>query len=155
GDFREDLYYRLNVIPIHLPPLRERGDDVILLAEHFLATLAERYGLPAPPLPIGLRATLLAHGWPGNVRELRNALERALLLGDGGLDEADLFPARHAPAAPSAALPFPAPLAEIERAAARIMLERLEGNKKSAADALGISRSRLYRLLQDPLPVAE
>ena len=151
GEFREDLYYRLSVIPIHLPPLRARGDDVILLAEHFLPTLASQYGLDLPLVTPELRRALLAHGWPGNVRELRNGLERALLLGDGGIDAADLF---HAPrAAPAAAggggaLPFPATLDEIEQAAAHAMLERVDGNKSAAADALGISRSRLYRLLE-------
>jgi DNA-binding NtrC family response regulator len=150
GEFREDLYYRLSVIPIHLPPLRERGSDVVLLAEHFLRTLAEQYGLPAPAVEPDLRRALLSHSWPGNVRELRNGLERALLLGDARIDPADLFP----PGGPAnaggnggGALPFPATLAEIERAAAAVMVERMAGNKRAAAEALGISRSRLYRLL--------
>jgi DNA-binding NtrC family response regulator len=148
-EFREDLFYRLNVIPIHLPPLRERGDDVALIAEHFLATLARQYGLEAPTLPAELRRALVAYPWPGNVRELRNSLERALLLGDGQLDAADLFPANPpAVSTSNGAIPFPARLDEIERAAAIAMLERFDGNKSAAADALGISRSRLYRLLE-------
>jgi two-component system NtrC family response regulator len=82
------------------------------------------------------------------VRELRNGLERALLLGDGGLDPADLFPTPPAAAASASnGIPFPATLDEIERAAAAAMMERFDGNKSAAADALGISRSRLYRLL--------
>jgi DNA-binding NtrC family response regulator len=150
GEFREDLYYRLSVIPIHLPPLRERGDDVLLIAEHFLSTLARQYGLPVPPLEAALKRALVAHGWPGNVRELRNGLERALLLGDGTLEADDVFPLGATPAAPSGgggALPFPATLGEIEVAAAAAMVERMRGNKRAAAEALGISRSRLYRLL--------
>jgi DNA-binding NtrC family response regulator len=148
GTFREDLYYRLSVIPIHLPPLRERGDDVLLLAEHFLRTLAQQYRLPAPALGPQLRESLLEHPWPGNVRELRNALERALLLGDGGLSPEDLFPVSVRPAAGAGpVLPFPARLSRIEGVAARAMLARLDGNKSAAAEALGISRSRLYRLL--------
>ncbi|HYJ80914.1 MAG TPA: sigma 54-interacting transcriptional regulator [Longimicrobiaceae bacterium] len=159
GDFREDLFYRLSVIPIHLPPLRERGDDVLLIAEHFLRTLSAQYGMDAPVVGPELRRALLAHAWPGNVRELRNGLERALLLGDGGLDPADLFPAP-APAARSAAagdgaIPFPAPLAEIVRAAAFATVERFQGNKSAAAEALGISRSRLYRLLEGTDDVSE
>ena len=152
GHFREDLYYRLSVIPIHLPSLRDRGEDVVLLAQHFLATLADHYGMPVPRLTADLRRILLSHQWPGNVRELRNALERGLLLGDGDLEPTDLFPDSNGTAGPpGGVLPFPAPLAEIERAAARSMLEHLQGNKKAAADALGISRSRLYRLLGDPV----
>ena len=151
-EFREDLFYRLSVIPIHLPALRERGDDVVLIAEHFLKTLADQYGMEAPALSPEIRRALLTHGWPGNVRELRNGIERALLLGDGGLDPADLFPAGAAPADGAAggggAIPFPATLAEIERSAAFAMMERMEGNKSAAAEALGISRSRLYRLLE-------
>jgi DNA-binding NtrC family response regulator len=148
-EFREDLFYRLNVIPIHLPPLRERGEDVVLIAEHFLTTLAEQYDLAVPVLPPELRRALVAHPWPGNVRELRNALERALLLGDGELDTSDLFAAAASPApAGSGEIPFPARLDEIERAAAAAMVSRFDGNKSAAADALGISRSRLYRLLE-------
>ncbi len=152
GAFREDLYYRLSVIPIHLPPLRARGDDVLLLAEHFLRTLAGQYGMPVPALTPELRRALLAHPWPGNVRELRNGLERALLLSDGPIRPEELF---HGPSASAPSrnggdgvLPFPATLDEIERAAAFAMLERVDGNKSAAADGLGISRSRLYRLLE-------
>jgi DNA-binding NtrC family response regulator len=148
GEFREDLFYRLSVVPIHLPPLRERGEDVVLLAEHFLRTLARQYDLPVPALDPPLRRALLAHTWPGNVRELRNGIERALLLGDGTLDPADLFPrARAAAASRGGPIPFPAPMDEIERAAAVAMTEQMAGNKSAAAEALRISRSRLYRLL--------
>jgi DNA-binding NtrC family response regulator len=148
GEFREDLYYRLSIIPIHLPPLRDRGDDILLLAEHFLAMLAAQYGMAVPRLTPELRRVLLSHTWPGNVRELRNALERGLLLGEGEMIAADLFPQANGVRAQGGPLPFPASLAEIEKAAAHAMLERLDGNKKAAADALGISRSRLYRLLE-------
>ncbi|HEX2091863.1 MAG TPA: sigma 54-interacting transcriptional regulator [Longimicrobiaceae bacterium] len=156
GEFREDLYYRLSVVPIHLPPLCERGEDVVLLAEHFLRTLARQYDLPAPPIDPPLRRALLAHSWPGNVRELRNGIERALLLGDGGrLDPDDLFPrARQVPVRHDGVIPFPAPMEEIERAAALAMTEQMGGNKSAAADALRISRSRLYRLLGEEV-VAE
>jgi DNA-binding NtrC family response regulator len=151
GDFREDLYYRLTIIPIHLPPLRERGDDIILLAQYFLAQLAEQYDLPLPPFDEPLRRTLLAHTWPGNVRELRNTLERGILLGGGSINLDDLFFHPHPNHRTSnAAITFPAPLAEIERQAARAMVDRFDGNKSAAADALRISRSRLYRLLDGP-----
>ncbi|HEU4556647.1 MAG TPA: sigma-54 dependent transcriptional regulator [Longimicrobium sp.] len=154
GEFREDLYYRLSVIPIHLPALRERGEDVVLIAEHFLRTLSGQYGMDPPELAAEVRRALVTHPWPGNVRELRNSIERALLLGDGGLDPADLFPSLGADTGTSArgdgggAIPFPATLAEITRSAAHAMMERVEGNKSAAAEALGISRSRLYRLLE-------
>ncbi len=151
GTFREDLYYRLSVIPIHLPPLRERGDDIVLLAEHFLAALSRAYELPPPELSRELKERLLAHSWPGNVRELRNALERALLLGaEGKLRAEDLFlevTAKSPAAAAGGILPFPAPLEAIELAAVRAMLERTGGNKSAAARRLGISRARLHRAL--------
>jgi transcriptional regulator with PAS, ATPase and Fis domain len=154
GDFREDLYYRLTVIPIELPPLRERGDDILLLARHFLRTLADRYGMPEPRLEEGLARTLLQHSWPGNVRELRNTLERALLLGNGRLDPTDLFvgPLRSVRSIERGPIPFPATMDDIERHAARLMVDRFEGNKSAAAAALRISRSRLYRLLDEPEP---
>ena len=147
GNFREDLYYRLSVIPIHLPPLRERGEDILLLTEHFVDGLCEQYELPRPPISRSLRERLLAYPWPGNVRELRNALERALLLGTGDeLRPADLFPeAAMAGAPPATSLPFPATLEAIEVAAVREMLRLTEGNKSEAARRLGISRSRLHR----------
>ena len=148
--FREDLYFRLAVIPVHLPPLRQRGNDVIILAEHFLRHFSADYDVPCPKLTPELRSVLTAHTWPGNIRELRNAIERAVLLGGGTLSRADLFldPAAANPSAPAdSEIPFPDTLDHIEAAAARAMLQRMDGNKRAAANALGISRSRLYRLL--------
>ena len=151
GSFREDLYYRLAVVPIHLPPLRERGDDILLLAEHFVVALAGEYELPSPELPRALKDRLLTYPWPGNVRQLRNAIERALLLSEGAeLRTEDLFvELAPAPAASgSGVLPFPAPMEAIELAAVRAMLEHTEGNKSAAARRLGISRARLHRSLK-------
>ena len=147
GAFREDLYYRLNVIPIHLPPLRERGNDVLLLARAFMESLGAQYGIPVKPLSADVRSALLSHRWSGNVRELRNAIERALLLGDGALHRSDLFLEAATTAEGPSPLPFPATMDEIEAAAAREMVARFDGNKTAAATALGISRSRLYRLV--------
>ena len=148
GRFREDLFYRLNVVTLELPPLRARGDDVILLAEFFLRKFSAQYALPEPALTAPVRAALLAHEWPGNVRELRNVIERALLLSNPGTLELNEIEAR-APRPPTdGALPFPARLSEIVRAAARAMLDRTLGNRSEAARRLGISRSRLQRLLR-------
>lgn len=148
GRFRQDLYYRLNVVPIRLPPLRDRGEDVTLLAEHFLDRFAKQYEIaPRPPLTAEIRRALRTHLWPGNVRELRNSMERAVLLGDGNLFVEDLFPDKESMPSLSGALPFPASLQEIEVAAAHAMVERCGGNKSEAAKALGISRKHLYVLL--------
>ena len=149
GTFREDLYYRLNVVALILPPLREREGDIELLAQTFLARLAESYGLPLPPLGPEVRSALRVHSWPGNIRELRNAIERSLVLSPPGtLALPDLLapPPRWAEAA-AGGLPFPAPLSTIIRAAALAMLERTGGNKSDAARRLGISRPRLQRIL--------
>ncbi len=156
GRFRRDLFYRLNVVPIRLPALRDRGDDILRLADHFLDRFSEEYDLARPAINAACRHALRAHSWPGNVRELRNAIERAVLLGDGALRAEDLFLDAGPPRPDDDAagpIPFPATLEQIEHAVARAMLERAEGNKSAAAVALGISRARLYRLLEPPAPV--
>jgi DNA-binding NtrC family response regulator len=146
-EFREDLYYRLNVVPLSLPPLRERRDDILPLARHFLARFAREYGVAAPRLTPAAERALLAHDWNGNVRELRNSTERAVLLHRGSsLSAGDIVPAA-GPAAPPGTLPFPATLGDIARAAAVAMVERCGGNKSEAARRLDISRPRLLRLL--------
>ena len=148
GRFREDLYFRLSVITLTLPPLRERGDDVILIALEFLQRLAAQHGVPVPPLGVETRRALLAHEWPGNVRELKNAVERALLLSPPGeLSVAELLPETPAPQRGNGPFPFPASLDEIAVTAARSMVERCRGNRSEAARRLNISRQRLRRLL--------
>ncbi len=148
GSFREDLYYRLNVVGLRLPALRERGSDLLLLARAFLTRFAGDYGLPVPALSAAAERRLLTHPWSGNIRELRNVIERALLLcQDGRLDVTDLGldggPALVAPGG----VPFPATMSDIIRSAAREMLRLVDGNKSEAARRLGISRTRLLRLL--------
>ena len=150
GRFREDLYYRLNVITLTLPPLRERGDDVLKLAQFFLEKFSAQYDLPQPTLSAPIRRRLQEHPWPGNVRELRNAIERALLLSPpGSLTEDALALEEGASATPHALVPFPATLSHIQRAAARAMLDVTGGNRSEAARRLGVSRSRLQRLLAE------
>ena len=150
GEFREDLFYRLNVVGLRLPPLRERDGDIELLAETFLARIATGYGMPVPALTSELRAALRAYPWPGNVRELRNAIERALVLSPRGtLRAEELIPApvRDGGRRGGGGLPFPATLNVLVRSAAQAMLELTGGNKSEAARRLGISRPRLQRLL--------
>lgn len=149
GAFREDLYYRLNVVPIELPALRERRTDIAPLAEFFVRRFADEYDMPVPKLTAAAQQVLRLHPWSGNVRELRNVIERAVLLGDGGrIDAADLSvdAASTAPAR-SGALPFPTTLSALTRAAVDEMLRLTDGNKSEAARQLGISRPRLLRLL--------
>jgi DNA-binding NtrC family response regulator len=147
GSFREDLFYRLNVVGLRLPSLRERGDDVLLLANAFLARFARDYGLPLPAISAGAAQAMLGHAWGGNIRELRNALERAILLADGNrLEPADLDLARPTPTDVEG-IPFPATMPEILHAAAREMLRISDGNRSEAARRLGISRARLLRLI--------
>lgn len=151
GEFREDLWYRLNVMPIELPPLRDRAEDVVGLAQAFVQKFAHEYGMsPAPQLTAAAQRSLTERGWPGNVRELRNVIERALLLSDGvRLDVMDLAGDGATVAAGSAGgeLPWPASLSMLARGAAGAMLQRCGGNKSEAARRLGISRPRLQRLL--------
>jgi DNA-binding NtrC family response regulator len=150
GAFRQDLYFRLGVITLHLPPLRERGDDVVIIAQELLSRLAPQYGLPVPPLSAEARRLLLSYSWPGKVRELRNAVERALLLSrPGELNLEELVPASDPKPAGESLIPFPAPLDTITQAAARAMLELVHGNVSEAARRLKVSRRRLRRLVNE------
>jgi len=153
GEFREDLWFRLNVIAIELPPLRERREDLDLLAHHFLAEFAAELGRPRSGLSAAALARIRAHAWPGNVRELRNAIERAVLMGNGpALEAADLSIAG-TPAAgrggwrpqlPSAGLAF----SDIEQAVVLEALERCGWVQKEAAAWLRVSRRKLNYMIQ-------
>ncbi|HET9947585.1 MAG TPA: sigma-54 dependent transcriptional regulator [Longimicrobiales bacterium] len=146
GAFREDLLYRLNTVEIRLPPLRDRLEDVPVLAEHFLAQQAARYGRTVEGFSAGAREALLRHSWPGNVRELRHAVERAVLMARGRLIEASDLGLR--PRGEAAGPVEDLTLEEAERVLIERALERHHGNVSRAAEALGLSRSALYRRLQ-------
>ena len=151
GEFREDLFYRLNVVPIELPALRARHDDLVTIAKHFLARFAREYELPPLQLtPAAVRA-LRERRWTGNVRELRNVIERAVLLSTGSVLEPQDVAEPQTAQPVNGALPFPATLADLNRAAVARMLELCGGNKTEAARRLGISRPRLHRLLSASL----
>jgi transcriptional regulator with GAF, ATPase, and Fis domain len=178
GTLREDLYYRLGVFEITLPPLRERPEDILMLAEAFLAEIGLRVGRPAAGLSKDARDRLLAHGWPGNIRELKNAIERAVILCDGGLITGEHLPmslaavsrpsaaagapkgavATTAPAAPAsaptpidAAAPIPSEgvsLDAIERDLIVKAMAQARNNKSEAARLLGLPRGQLYSRLK-------
>jgi len=148
GEFREDLYYRLNVVPIELPALRARQDDVMLIARAFLERFAREYDQPLMQLTPAAERTLRERRWQGNIRELRNVIERAVLLSTGSaIDQDDVAEVTQAAAAGNGELPFPATLRELNCAAVLRMLEICRGNKTEAARRLGISRPRLHRVL--------
>jgi two-component system response regulator HydG len=159
GRFREDLFYRLNVIPVSVPPLRDRRDDVPLLAQHFLQVYAEKNGKAISGLTPGALERLTEYGWPGNVRELENAIERAVVLtraGHAHLDE-EALPREVRDATPGAAyasaLTFPLgmPLAEIEMRVIHETLRHTRGDKRLTAKLLGIATRTIYRRLEgDP-----
>lgn len=146
GEFREDLLYRLNTVELRLPPLRERADDIPLLAEHFLGQQAARYGRDVEGFSAGAMEALAVHSWPGNVRELRHAVERSLLMARGRrIEAADLGLRRREE---GGARLDELTLEEAERLMIEKALDRHQGNVSKAADALGVSRSALYRRLQ-------
>jgi len=151
GSFREDLFYRLNVIQIALPPLRDRREDIPALAEHFLARSAAKLGRTLRLSPPALER-LLRYPWPGNVRELENALERAAILSGSDVVESDDLPP-HVSAGlqlgPSPALPRQTTLADAERVHILQTLERFGRNHSGAAEALGIGRTTLWRKLKE------
>ena len=151
GGFREDLFYRLNVIPVTLPPLRERREDIPLLAEHFLARFAERQGRVLRLSPAAMER-LLRYPWPGNVRELENAMERSAILAQADtIEPGDLPPHVAAGLAlgPAPSLGSPQTLAETERILIMQALERSGWNHSRTAESLGIGRTTLWRKLKE------
>ncbi|BBA71010.1 sigma-54-dependent transcriptional regulator [Geobacter sulfurreducens] len=161
GRFREDLYHRINVFPLVIPPLRERTDDIPLLCEHVLDQLRQHLGKPLPGISQKAMDAMLAHGWPGNVRELRNCLERAAILTDGELIRPEHLgfgraeaPSREASAGPAPdtvqyTLALPVDQLSLHALTERIMaitLERCGGNKSRAAQLLRIDRKAFYRV---------
>ncbi|HEX7313180.1 MAG TPA: sigma-54 dependent transcriptional regulator [Pyrinomonadaceae bacterium] len=146
--FREDLFYRLNVVRIHVPPLRERREDVAPLAEKFLATYAAKHGRPARRFDAAALAALGLYDFPGNVRELANVVERAVIVSDGGeVGAKDLPEAVLASAGSRARRERRPTLAELEADYIREVLAASRGNKSEAARVLGISRKNLYERL--------
>jgi DNA-binding NtrC family response regulator len=141
GDFRDDLYYRLQVFGIHLPPLRERPEDIVALTAQFLEDLGQQFGRAPAGITYDAKAALLAHPWRGNARELRNALERAAILAEGGLitpEHLALEPLARTDAATTT------DVREMERQLITRVLREARGNKSRAARKLGLSRKQLY-----------
>jgi transcriptional regulator with PAS, ATPase and Fis domain len=152
GTFREDLYYRLNVIPITLPPLRDRPDDIPILVEHFLKEIADNKGTPARRISPEVMRRFQSYRWPGNVRELRNVLEQMMVLADGDmLTERDL-PEHIAESIQSMPSPKEIPtgltMEELEKLAITKALDQCAGNRTHAANRLGISVRTLQRKLR-------
>jgi two-component system response regulator HydG len=150
--FREDLYYRLNVITIEVPPLRERAEDIPLLAQHFLRVHAAKNHREMNGFTEAALARLRDYPWPGNVRELEHAVERAVVLARGGLiDVADLPPAvsQAEPAARVVSIPVGMPLDEVEQRLIEETLRLTKGNKELAAKLLGIASRTIYRKLKE------
>lgn len=153
GNFREDLFYRLNVIPFFVPPLRERKEDIPLLATHFLREFAAAYGRKGRDLAEDAAAALAAHSWPGNVRELRNVIERVVIMNPSArsIERRHLPPLLFRSARPAAAAEFTSlhqARAHYEREYILRKLEECAGNVSRAAEVLGLERSHLYRKMK-------
>lgn len=152
GAFREDLYYRLNVVSLHLPPLRERPEDIEPLAEHFLAQAAARLGSSLQAIDPAALAALREYAWPGNVRELQNVIERGVILGNGGalqLEDLPLKLSRPVQLISAPAQEGPLTLRDAERLQVERILRRSDWNKSRAAQTLGITRVTLDRKIAD------
>ena len=153
GTFREDLYYRLNVMPLNIPPLRERKEDIPFLTDHFIKKLAVEMGSRATGISQGAMQVLTSYHWPGNVRELENVIERSLVMSSGETLNAedirlDMAPRSRIPAMETF-LPEGMTLEEFEQSIIREALKRANGNKSQAARILGLTRNALrYRLSQ-------
>ena len=160
GVFRQDLLYRINTIELHLPPLRERGYDVILLAEYFIRTMATKYGKRVPMLAESAKQKLLQHSWPGNIRELQHSIERAIVLSDKTVLEADDIPLERKDTLSMEGdgsnsgnnsldeIGVTYNLEELERKAIARAVSASNGNLTRAAELLGITRFALYRKIE-------
>jgi DNA-binding NtrC family response regulator len=144
GTFREDLFYRLDVIHLGLPPLRERMEDLPELVRLFVQRAAAEQGRPAPEVSEEATRRLMAHTWPGNVRELENAVERAMATTSGATIGPEAFRFLDPPPPPAPSIPDDLPLREVERRVIEATLRRTGGNVKAAAQSLRIDRSTLY-----------
>jgi len=154
GLFREDLFYRLNVIPIHISPLRERRDDIMPLARHFVMDANTRFHKSIKGFTPDAERLMVGYQWPGNVREVRNLIERLVILGSSELIEPQHLPVQFATQVrqaivPEASTDEPRTLAEVERAYIAQIMQRVESNKSKAAKILGISRQTLRKKLME------
>ena len=153
GAFRRDLFYRLNVVPLVLPPLRERQDDIPVLAAHFAVKAAEKHARPKPELEPELLEALQDYEWPGNVRELENLIERMVVLTDGPKLGLEFLPEKMLRVLPDTNLADETTLegavAAVRRKMISSALKAEGGNKVAAAKRLGISRSYLHRLINE------
>jgi len=147
GEFREDLFYRLQVFEIRLPPLRERPDDILPLSEAFLEEIGRSFGRPPAGLTRDARDALLQRRWPGNARELRNALERAAILSESGLITSDHLPSQLTVNANSSGVTT-TDLPTLEQQTIASVMSEVKGNKAKAARRLGLSRTQLYLRLK-------
>jgi two-component system response regulator HydG len=147
-NFRRDLLYRINTVEIHLPPLRDRGKDINLLAKHFLSVYKTKYHKTAEEISPEALETLTQYHWPGNVRELQHALERAVILSDSSrLQPADFFPTLERPAG-NDIQPDDYNLKDIEKNIILKAMRKYQGNVSQAARELGLTRASLYRRMQ-------
>ena len=147
GTFRQDLLYRINTIELHIPPLRERGNDILLLADHFLNRYARKYKKKLTGLTRDAKTKLQSYAWPGNVRELQHAIERAVILSDGSMLKPENFMLHPAPVHKKGDLSDELNLGVLEKEAIERALRRADGNITRAAELLGITRFALYRKL--------
>ncbi|MBW1762890.1 MAG: sigma-54-dependent Fis family transcriptional regulator, partial [Deltaproteobacteria bacterium] len=150
GEFREDLYYRLNVIALTSPPLRARREDIALLTEHFIETYCAKNKKEPLAVERDVIQQLIAYDWPGNVRELQNVIERAVVLNKSGVIKLADLPdpvARAEPQVDSFSFPVGTPLSEVERRVIHGTLKHTSGDKQLAAQLLGISPRTIYRKL--------
>jgi DNA-binding NtrC family response regulator len=153
NQFREDIYYRLAMVRVHLPELTERKEDLPLLERHFLAQFSQRFGKPVKGITLRAQALLSRYPWPGNIRELENVIGHACMMTTGAVIDVRDLPEdvqKYTPAALREVDPSLVTLAEAEARHARHVLERVGGNKQEAASILGISRNTLYRILKEP-----